>query len=84
MSVKSIFASALLFLGIILILIALISAYFFLISFIERQSYGSGLLFADVEIFGLVTIIFTIMGAAIIFISRKILRLKSNDKKVSS
>ena len=84
MSVKSIFASALLFLGIFLILIALISAYFFLMSFIERQGNGSGLLFADVEIFGLVTIIFTIIGAAIIFISRKILRLKSNDKKVSS
>jgi len=81
MSVKSIFASALLFLGIFLILIALISAYFFLMSFIERQGHGSGLLFADVEIFGLVTIIFTIIGTAIIFISRKILRLKPNDKK---
>ena len=81
MSLKSIFASALLFLGIFLILIALISAYFFLMSFIERQGHGSGLLFADVEIFGLVTIIFTIIGAVIIFISRKILRLKPNDKK---
>jgi len=84
MNVKSIFASALLFLGIFLILVALISGYFFLMSFIERQRHGSGPLFADVEIFGLLTIIFTIMGTAIIFISRKILRFKSNDKKVSS
>ena len=84
MSVKSIFASALLFLGVFLILIALISAYFFLMSFIERQSHGSGLLFADVELFALATIIFGVFGAIAIIISRKITKPDNRDKMKST
>jgi hypothetical protein len=84
MSVKSVFASALLFLGIFLILIALISAYFFLMSFIERQSHGSGLLFADVELFALAVIIFGVFGTIAIIISKKISKPDGRDKKESA
>lgn len=84
MSVKSIFASALLFLGIFLILVALISGYFFLMSFIERQSHGSGLLFADVELFALAAIIFGTFGTIAIIISRKISNSDTGDKKEST
>ncbi|MCW8961167.1 MAG: hypothetical protein OQK29_06355 [Ignavibacteriaceae bacterium] len=71
---KSFFASILLVLGLLFILLFLISAYFFLISFIERQSYGPGLLFADVELFAFAVIIFGIFGSISIYFSRKIFR----------
>ena len=84
MNVKFIFASLLLFLGVFLILIAMISAYFFLMSFIERQSHGSGLLFADVELFALAAIIFGVFGAIAIIISRKITNPDNRDKMKST
>jgi hypothetical protein len=74
MFLKSYSGTALLFLGFFLILIAIIFAYLALTSFLERQSHGSGLLFADVESFGLATIFFAILGVIIVIISRKMTR----------
>jgi len=76
---KSFFASILLVLGLLFILLFLISAYFFLISFIERHSYGPGLLFADVELFAFAAIIFGIFGPISIYFSRKISRSNQKD-----
>jgi len=80
MKAKSFLSFTLLFLGIFFVLIALISAYFTLTSFLERQSHGSGIFFADVELFGLVAIIFTILSAITIFAYKKILGLNESGK----
>jgi hypothetical protein len=53
-------------------------------SFIERQSHGSGLLFADVELFALAAIIFGTFGTIAIIISRKISNSDTGDKKEST
>ena len=74
MNGKSFLKSILLSLGIFFILLTLISAYFFLISFMERQSYGSGLFFTDVEIFAFAAIVFCILGIISIYLSRRISR----------
>jgi membrane protein implicated in regulation of membrane protease activity len=78
MNGKRFLASILLVVGIIFTLLTLISTYFFLISFIERQKYGPGLFFTDVEIFAFVTILFCILGIVSIYFSRRI--SKSNRK----
>lgn len=75
-------ASVLTIVGIISLLVSLMSAYYAVISFIERSKYGSGLLFADVEIFSAITIIFIVIGSFSLWISY---RVKKNpppeDKK---
>jgi hypothetical protein len=80
MKEKSLLSLLFLFLGITFVLIAVISAFLTLISFEERKSHGPGLLFADVEIFGLVTILFTVLSAITTLAYKKILRLKKYDK----
>lgn len=67
--------------GIFFIIISILSAYAAFSSFMERQSHGSGPLFADVEMLVIITIIFAILGSLTIFTSRKILRLGSKEKK---
>ncbi len=65
-------ASLLTIVGIISLLISLMSAYYAVISFIERSKYGSGLLFADVEIFTAITLFFFIAGSLSLWISYRI------------
>ena len=48
--------------SIIFFIIALMSAYYTVTSLIERSQYGNGLMFADVEIFLILTIVFVIAG----------------------
>ena len=65
-------ASLLTIVGIIALLVAFMSGYYAVISFIERTRYGPGLMFADVEIFSAITIFFIIVGAVCIWISYRI------------
>lgn len=58
--------------GIISLLVSLMSAYYAVISFIERSKYGPGLLFADVEIFSAITIFFAVAGAFSLWVSYRI------------
>ncbi len=65
-------ASLLTIAGITSLLVALMSAYYAVISFIERSKYGHGLLFADVEIFSAITIFFAAAGGLSLWISYRI------------
>ena len=58
--------------GIISLLVSLMSAYYAVISFIERSKYGPGLFFADVEIFTAITLVFIVAGSAALWISYRI------------
>jgi len=83
-TVKYFFSICFLVIGIFFILLTLISAYLFLVSFLERQSHGSGPLFADVELFALAVIILGVFGTIAIIISRKISKSDNRDKKEST
>jgi len=83
-TVKYYFSVGFLVIGIFFILLTLISAYLFLVSFLERQSHGSGLLFADVELFALAAIFFEILRTIVIIISRKISKSDNRGKKEST
>lgn len=65
-------ASILTLLGAVSLLISLMSAYYAVISFLDRSKYGPGLLFADVEIFTAITIFFIIVGSISLWISYRI------------
>jgi len=65
-------ASILTLLGVVSLLISLMSAYYAVISFLDRSKYGPGLLFADVEIFTAITIFFIIVGSIALWISYRI------------
>ncbi|MFZ0452285.1 MAG: hypothetical protein WCE54_23040 [Ignavibacteriaceae bacterium] len=65
-------ASLLTLLGVVSLLVSLMSAYYAVISFIDRSKYGPGLLFADVEIFTAITLFFIIVGSAVLWISYRI------------
>ncbi|NWG28256.1 MAG: hypothetical protein HXY48_06950 [Ignavibacteriaceae bacterium] len=80
MKAKSLLSLLFIFLVITFVLIAVISVYLALSLLIERYSHGAGLLFADVEIFGLVTILFNVLSVITILAYKKILRLKKYDK----
>jgi hypothetical protein len=58
--------------GIISFIIALFSAYCSLIAFLERSANGSGLFFADVEIFSAFTIFFLIFAVISFLVVRKL------------
>jgi hypothetical protein len=64
--------------GGLLLLVALISGGASILSLLERVQHGSGLLFADVEFFGFIALIAVILGAAILFIAK---RLSTSEKK---
>jgi len=57
--------------SIISFIISLVFAFFTLSSFLERGKYGSGLLFADAEIFLILTIIFLLVGLVFIWLAKK-------------
>ena len=79
MNSKSFLNSILLSIGIFFILLTLISVYFLLTSFIERQNHGSGLLFADVELFAFMAILFGIFGFSSIYFSKRISRKNQKE-----
>jgi hypothetical protein len=56
----------------LLLLIALVSGGASILSLIERMKHGPGLMFADVEFFGLIALIAVILGAATLFAARKL------------
>ncbi len=58
--------------GGLLLLIALVSGGASILSLIERTKHGPGLMFADVEFFGLIALIAVILGAATLFAARKL------------
>ena len=64
--------------GGLLLLIALVSGVISVLSFVERSKHGPGLLFADVEIFGMIALIAVILGAAMLFAAKK---LSAFDKR---
>ena len=69
---KKTLASLLNVVGIVSLLVALMSAYYAVISFIDRSKYGHSLLFADVEIFSAITIFFVAAGGFSLWISYRI------------
>jgi hypothetical protein len=79
MNSKSFLNSILLSIGIFFILLTLISVYFLLTSFIERQRHGSGLLFADVELFAFAAIVFCFLGIISIYFSRRVSRKNQKE-----
>lgn len=64
--------------GVLSLLIALIFGILSLSAYLERTKYGPGLMFADVEFFGLIAIFSLLFGIVFLFISRKI--KKSNPQ----
>jgi hypothetical protein len=58
--------------GGLLLLIALVSGGASMISLIERMQHGPGLFFADVELFGFIALLAVILGAAMLFIAKKL------------
>jgi hypothetical protein len=58
--------------GGLLVLIALVSGGASMVSLLERVQHGPGLLFAEVEFFGLIALIAAILGAAILFAAKKL------------
>ncbi len=69
---KKTFASLLTMLGFIFLLIALMSGFYAVSTFLERSRYGPGLFFADVEMFTMIAIFFIILGAFSLWISHRI------------
>jgi hypothetical protein len=58
--------------GGLLLLVALVSGGASILSLIERVQHGPGLLFADVEFFGLIALIAVILGSATLFAAKKL------------
>jgi hypothetical protein len=65
-------------LGGLLLLIALVFGGTSVLALIARVQHGRGLLFADVEFFGMTALIAAILGAATLFIVK---RLSTSEKK---
>jgi hypothetical protein len=55
-----------------LLLIALVSGGASMVSLFERLKHGPGLLFADVEFLGFIAVIAAILGAAMLFVVKKL------------
>jgi hypothetical protein len=58
--------------GGLLLLIAVVAGGASILSLLERIQHGPGLMFADVEFFGLIALIAVILGAATLFAARKL------------
>ncbi len=69
---KKTLASLLSILGFVFLLIALMSGFYAVSSFVERLKAGNGVMFADVEIFTVITIFFIIVGILCLWISNRI------------
>jgi len=71
-TMKKIFALLLKILGVLFVGIALLCAWGTLNAFVERAQHGAGLMFADAEIFLLLTIVFLLLGVVCIWIGTKL------------
>jgi hypothetical protein len=58
--------------GGLMLLIALVSGGVSVLSLVERSQHGPGLLFADVEFLGFIALIAAILGAATLFVAKKL------------
>jgi hypothetical protein len=58
--------------GVLSIAISAILAFFAMNVYFERSNYGSGLMFADAELFMILVIIFLFIGVACLLISKKL------------
>jgi hypothetical protein len=79
MLIIRVFSALLFFVGVILIVVALLSGVLSLVALSDRLQYGRGLLFADVEFFLLIALICGLPGVFLAFIARKLGRLKRED-----
>ena len=66
-------------LGVMFISLAAISGWASLNSFIERINHGSGLMFADAEIFLVLTLFFLFIGIVFFWIERKLKKTDSHN-----
>ena len=69
---KKIISIGLWIVGGLMVLIALISGGASILSLLERVQHGPGLLFADVEFLGFIAVIAAILGAAMLFVAKKL------------
>lgn len=69
---KKTFSLLLKILGVLFISIAILCAWGALNSFLERSQHGAGLMFADAEIFSLLTVVFLIIGLVCLLVRKKI------------
>jgi len=69
---KKTFSVILKTLGVIFISVAVVFAWACFNSFMERINHGSGIMFADAEIFLVLTFIFLFIGVVCFWIERKI------------
>jgi len=69
---KKTFASILSIIGFIFLLVSGMSGFYAVSALIDRLRHGSGLLFADVEIFIMLTILFIILGLICLWVSNRI------------
>jgi hypothetical protein len=69
---KKIFLLLLKILGVLFISIAVLCAWGALNSFLERSQHGTGLMFADAEIFSLLTFVFLIIGFICLWFGKKL------------
>ena len=69
---KKTLASLLSILGFIFLLVALMSGFYAVSSLLDRIHSGHGLLFADVEIFTMITILFIVLGVLCLWIYNRI------------
>ncbi len=76
MRVLSVLSTTLVLSGGILLAIALLSGGASILSLIERRQHGPGLLFADVEVFGVIAFICVVLGGMAIFVARKLVKRK--------
>ena len=80
MRALSVFSTLLALSGGISFMIALLSGGASILSFIERRQHGPGLLFADVEFFGLIAFIFAVLGGLAVFGARKMAKSSKKAK----
>ena len=66
-------------LGVIFISLALVMGWASINSFIERINNGSGLMFADAEIFLVLMLIFLFAGIVLFWIERKLKKTDSHN-----
>lgn len=64
--------------GGLLLLIVLVFGGASVLALIARVQHGPGLLFADVEFFGMIALIAAVLGAAILFAAKK---LSTSEKR---